>query len=171
MNAPPLTPIDPLLVSAIPGWFAPPRGRAELVARYGDIQVAGGRVTTPGWEDANMAVAFAPWMPKGRLYVNAQVKAVLLDAFEACIALGDGYRIVSLACFAPRPKRVNGDLSTHSWGIAVDLNPDANPLSMDGVLRYDIPAAWIAEFERRGWVWGGRWQKPDAMHLQFAVGY
>lgn len=113
----------------------------------------------------------AEWLPRSHLYVNQHVWPAARSAFEACLALHDGYQIRSLGCFAPRPKRVNGDLSTHSWGVAVDLNADTNPLSLDGKLRMDIRPTSIAEFEKRGFAWGGRFPRPDDMHLQFAAGY
>jgi len=155
----------------VPSSFPPPNGLAQIKIVYGDIQVRNGQVVTPGWESDNMETYREPWMPKGRLYVNKRVWSSLKEAIEACLALNDGYVIRTIGCFAPRVKRVNGELSTHSWGIAIDLNADTNPLSLDGVLRRDIPDAWVAEFEKRGWTWGGRWKKPDAMHFQYCSGY
>lgn len=166
-----VTPIDASIIASIPGWFQPPVGYVQLITRFGAIQVQNRQIVTPGWESAHMIMASADWMPTGRLYVNKGVWPALRSAFEACLALGDGYEIKTLGCFSPRPKRVNGDLSVHSWGAAVDLNADTNPLSFDGVLRTDIPATWVAEFEKRGFTWGGRWSKPDAMHFQFVSGY
>lgn len=163
--------IDMSLIALIPGWFPAPTGLDEIVKRYGKIDIGGGAVLTKGWEAKHLITAREPWMPRGRLYVNRQVWPSLKAAFEACIALNDGYRIRSLGCFSPRLKRVNGDLSTHSWGIAVDLNESTNPLSYDGKLRTDIPDAWIRQFEVRGWTWGGRWSRPDAMHFQYARSY
>jgi len=167
----PPAPLDKALVATIPGWFPSPDGIAQIKMVYGDVQVRAGQVVTSGWEDDNMMTWKADWMPKGRLYVNKKIKPILEAAINACLALNDGYKIRTIGCFAPRPKRVNGELSVHSWGAAVDINADTNPLSLDGVLRTDIPDTWIAEFEKRGFVWGGRWKKPDAMHLQFCSGY
>lgn len=164
-------PVDASIIASIAGWLPPPVGYMQLIARYGAIQVQNRQIVTPGWESQHMMMAKADWMPTGRLYVNKAVWPSLQSAFEACLALGDGYQIKTLGCFAPRPKRVNGDLSVHSWGAAVDLNADTNPLSFDGVLRTDIPDAWVAEFERRGFTWGGRWGRPDSMHFQFVSGY
>jgi hypothetical protein len=166
-----MTPIDASIVASIAGWLPPPSGYMGLIQRYGAITVANGQVTTPGWESAHMMVARADWMPAGKLYVNKAIWPALQSAFEACLALGDGYRIRTLGCFAPRPKRVNGDLSVHSWGAAVDLNADTNPLRLDGVVQTDIPPLWVAEFEKRGFTWGGRWAKPDSMHFQLVSGY
>lgn len=149
-----------------------PHGLDELKKVYGDIKVTAGRVVTPGWEDANMVMVYdLPGAPVRRLYINNHIEAPLREALAACVALNDGYKIRTIGCFAPRPKRVNGDLSTHSWGIAIDINADTNPLSLDGVLRKDIPDAWVAEFEKRGFTWGGRFKKPDAMHFQYVSGY
>lgn len=149
----------------------PPKGLDQLKIAFGDIQVRNGQVVTPGWESDNMDTYREPWMPKGKLYVNRHVWPSLKEAIEACLALNDGYKLRTIGCFAPRAKRVNGELSVHSWGAAVDINADTNPLGMDGVLRRDIPDTWVVEFEKRGWVWGGRWKKPDAMHFQYVSGY
>lgn len=155
----------------MPSTVKPPHGLAEIKATFGDIKLSGVGVLPKTWESENMILARAGWLPNGKLYVNKHVWPSLKEALEACLALNDGYKIRTLGCFNPRLKRVNGDISTHSWGIAVDLNADKNPLSLDGVLRSDIPANWIHEFESRGWTWGGRWKKPDAQHFQFATGY
>ncbi len=61
-------------------------------------------------------------------------------------------------------------LSYHSWGRAIDINPVQNPyirgevvlppgairdVAQVGTLLEDGPV--VAAFERKGWVWGGRW--------------
>lgn len=43
---PPPMPIDRVACAANPGWFPPPHGLAQVVERFGRIEVAGGRVTT-----------------------------------------------------------------------------------------------------------------------------
>jgi hypothetical protein len=150
----------------------PPVGLTQIKIAFGDIQVRSGQVVTPGWESDNMIMVFdLPGVPVRRLYVNKHVEPSLREALAACVALNDGYKIRTIGCFAPRAKRVNGELSTHSWGISVDINADANPLYTTGDGPHDLPDEWIAEFERRGWTWGGRWKKPDYMHLQYCSGY
>ena len=57
------------------------------------------------------------------------------------------------------------DLSWHGFGLAVDIvEKDGTP--------WDAPAGfWLAlgeAAEAEGLVWGGRWQKPDKPHLQWA---
>lgn len=69
--------------------------------------------------------------------------------------------------FNYRPIRGAKSLSTHSYGIAIDFDPARNGLGdHDGAM-----PGWVVEiFERYGWVWGGRWTRPDFMHFQRARG-
>lgn len=158
-----------------PAFVPPPHGLEDLRARFGAIEVAGGAITEPpGWESRSMhTVADLPlWGPR-RLHLNNALEAPLREALGRCQALADGYELVKLGCFAPRMKRVNGDLSVHSWGLAVDLNPDANPLApaRGAPCVKDIPDAWVAIFEEVGFTWGGRFLRPDPMHFQWCSGY
>lgn len=166
-------PIYPSSCQNIPGWFTPPHGLQEIIRCYGQIEVSDGQVTTPGWESANMEMFHEPWMPSGKLYVNKKVWPILKATIESCLAIGDGYPIRTLGCFSPRAKRVNGDLSTHSWAIAIDLNAAENTLQeVGGPVICDIPDTWIAMFETSGWTWGGRFSgRKDPMHCQFASGF
>lgn len=173
MALPAATPVDKSLCAKIPGWFPAPHGLAQIKIAYGDIRVTSGQVSAPRhWEFENMMMTYdLPGVPVRRLYVNKKVEPILRASLAACVALNDGYKIRTIGCFAPRAKRVNGDLSTHSWGIAIDINAGTNPLYTSGDGPHDLPDAWVAEFEKRGWIYGGRWKKPDYMHLQYASGY
>ena len=69
-----------------------------------------------------------------------------------------------------RLKRGGNSLSIHSWGAAIDLDPERNALGR----RYRagagmMPMAVVEIFAAEGWVWGGPWSRPDAMHFQAAV--
>jgi hypothetical protein len=62
------------------------------------------------------------------------------------------------------------NLSTHSWGIAVDYLPDRGRLgSREDAETY--PQHVREAFVKRGFVWGGDWKTPDAMHYQACMGY
>lgn len=161
------------------GWVAPPHGLASVVATYGSIQVASGQIVAPrGWESENMvAVTDLPGWPR-KLYCNKAIVPPLRLALQRCVGLLDGYVVRTMGSFAPRPKRVNGDLSVHSWGAAVDINADANPLaSAPGMVvpcgnpGRDMPDAWVSIFESIGWTWGGRFTRADPMHFQWCSGY
>jgi len=58
-------------------------------------------------------------------------------------------------------------LSTHSWGCAIDLSPELNWLGRvyDSKLNM-MPMKVVEIFQSHGWVWGGKWSRPDAMHFQ-----
>jgi hypothetical protein len=66
-----------------------------------------------------------------------------------------------------RLKRGYNSLSTHSWGIAFDINKHLGELGEPPSM-----PEWIVDiFEKRGFVWGGRWDRPDGMHFQACKGY
>lgn len=166
------------------GWVPPPHGLSGMLATFGVIHVENGQIVSPkNWESASMvSVPDLPGAPR-KLYCNKQIVAPLRMALERCVALGDGYAIHTLGCFAPRAKRVNGDLSVHSWGAAVDINADSNPLApaagkvapvgamLAGKVLRDIPEAWVQIFREVGWTWGGLFNRPDPMHFQWCAGY
>ena len=59
--------------------------------------------------------------------------------------------------------------SAHSYGIAIDLNPD-----LSSYWRWDksgwknrIPQAIVDAFEAEGFIWGGRWFHFDTMHFEY----
>lgn len=167
---------------------APPNGLADIIAHYGDPHVQrdqdGNWTVDPKWESLCCTTLEHPLLPRGKLYMHRLVIAPmnrLLDRWRARIINGDAYRVLSVACFAPRAQRGSNGLlaSTHSWAIAFDLNPDTNPLisgiEIDDPRRQkckDIPDAWIADAKAEGWFWGGEFQhRYDPMHFQMATGY
>jgi hypothetical protein len=54
-------------------------------------------------------------------------------------------------------------LSSHCWGIAVDVNGRRFPYGS----KDKQDARLIAAFARRGFEWGGAWPEPDPMHFEF----
>jgi hypothetical protein len=77
-----------------------------------------------------------------------------------------------------------GVFSNHSWGRAIDINPLTNPyvkgdqvLPPAGRMYLDRTRAFpgsilkdgfvVREFERAGWIWGGRWtDRQDYQHFE-----
>lgn len=64
-------------------------------------------------------------------------------------------------------------LSTHSWGIAIDLNPERTHYWRWAIPREPIrwkntvPQEIVDAFEAEGFVWGGRWLHYDTMHFEY----
>lgn len=105
-----------------------------------------------------------------RLRCHRKVVAVFENAFLKI----KERRIESLVksfggCYAFRAKRRNHELSTHCWGLAVDLNPETNPLGAAG----DMSAEIVEVFTSLGFEWGGSWEGAarDPMHFQYCRGY
>jgi hypothetical protein len=68
-------------------------------------------------------------------------------------------------CFSPRfiSHNPDGNLSHHSWGMAVDLNADENAFGD----RPRMDDRIVAIFEKWGFTWGGDWIVPDGMHFEW----
>lgn len=66
-------------------------------------------------------------------------------------------------------RRIRGSRSAwsnHSWGLAVDFNPDTNPLGMR--LKTDMPRGTSLKAKSLGMRWGGDYRgRKDAMHFEF----
>lgn len=69
--------------------------------------------------------------------------------------------------YSDRNKRGLSEPSTHRWAIAIDINPHRGPLGETP----DMPDFIVDAFEKRGFVWGGRFERPDGMHFQACKGY
>ncbi|MFT6675206.1 MAG: hypothetical protein ACJAVM_001395 [Sulfitobacter sp.] len=60
----------------------------------------------------------------------------------------------------------NGRASTHSFGLAVDLNIDGS-LDTLGDGKTQLGLTILADFFRsEGWVWGAAWGREDSMHFE-----
>lgn len=77
--------------------------------------------------------------------------------------------------FVWRPIAGTNRISTHSFGMTVDINvahsdywrnaaPDA-----DGFYKYKnrIPLEIVEIFEKHGFIWGGKWYHYDTMHFEY----
>lgn len=66
-------------------------------------------------------------------------------------------------------------LSSHSFGSAVDVNSQLGKywkwlgVKPGKAVRYDnaIPQEIVEAFERRGFIWGGKWHHFDGMHFEY----
>ena len=157
-----------------------PHGYQAVLSYYGDPGFDGNTVS-PKWEERNMVMARDLPLLTHSIYCHKYAEGPLRAALTACAALNDGYQIRKIGCFAPRFVRGSTtSVSMHTFGCAIDINADTNPLITNcppGDPRRlapgasDLPLAWIALFEQCGWFWGGRFSSRwDPMHLQLATG-
>lgn len=70
-------------------------------------------------------------------------------------------------CLNVRKVRGGSTWSIHSWGCAIDIDPDHNQLKW-GREKATMPAEVIALFENEGWVSLGNSRNYDYMHFQAA---
>ena len=69
-------------------------------------------------------------------------------------------------CYNPRPMRGGNRPSKHSWGAAIDLDPDHNGLKTSWPVAATMPIEVMEEFAREGWI-GLGWQiGRDSIHFQ-----
>jgi hypothetical protein len=105
-----------------------------------------------------------------KIYCHNKLVDIISDTFTAIKDEGLADRIKTYGgCFNFRLKRKGGKLSTHSWGIAVDLNVETNQMGSAG----DMDSSVVSVFRRFGFKWGGDWSgmSKDPMHFQFCTGY
>lgn len=147
-----------------------PHGLDEILATFGDCH-------SPGFEAANI-VSFT--LPYPLLYgttlslTRTRCHKLLVPVFQAVLqAIKDGGLAADAAhfggIFSQRPIRGFPNFpSTHSWGIAIDLNPATNGL---GHASTQNPAV-VELFKNHGFAWGGEFKsRLDPMHFQYATNY
>jgi hypothetical protein len=66
-----------------------------------------------------------------------------------------------------RPVTGGTKLSTHSWGIAIDVEPQKYPMGSTARIQAEV----IAMFAKYGFLYGGDFPTPDPMHFQWAKDY
>ena len=90
--------------------------------------------------------------------LKAAMKEVTADKLGRLVHTADFQK--EGGCFNPRIARFSdgGSVSSHSWGIAVDINVDDNPL---GAKPHQDPRL-VAIMAKHGFTWGGRWARPTA---------
>jgi hypothetical protein len=161
--------------------LAPPNGLAQILATFGNIyeyiRPDGGldsrwrtdvlcRVIMPfelpiSWDRARTVSSMT---------CHRKLAGIFASVFAQIQAGGLQSSITSFGgCFAFRRQRAGSKLSTHSWGIALDLNPETNAQGTSGTMDAEL----IEVFCGAGFKWGGDWggSRRDPMHFQFCTGY
>ena len=160
-----------------------PRGLDEIIDLYGDPRDKNGEPSME-WYYSHTALYDLPMTMKtwgGRTTRVFRAHTIVGPVIQWCIAeiatrLGvgmmhqEGWDFWG-GCWWDRPMRGYNALSTHAWGIAVDLNPHKAP---QGGKPEDQHKVIVEVFEDAGFRWGGRWSAPytcDPMHMQAASNF
>jgi hypothetical protein len=138
-------------------------------------QVLGEAAYRPGGGDsvslhpaftANVVDARVPVL--GTVRCHRAILGALTAALDEVARMGLGGGLHSYGgCYNPRLVRggdSGGALSRHSFGIAVDVNTDANTFGG----RVSMDPRIVDAFRRHGFAWGGTWARADGMHFEWA---
>lgn len=169
-----------------------PRDRPEVIDMFGDPS-RGGTYTTsadPTWRAANIielhgADAFLPVLAKSYFPIHQDIEPYAREGFCRAEAAVPGH-VQRRGTWGFNFRHMRHDphmpLSYHSWGIAIDVNPDHNAAYTFGP--FDTPKPWSSQwlaqwpkglpeevvqaFESCGFSWGGRWHGfVDPMHFEW----
>lgn len=163
----------------------PSQAVEALNAFYGNPDPHGEGTPDRAWEDANitfitppypMVLAWAPATPVSRIRVHkkaatslANVLTTVRDHYGDQKALEQARMHLYGGAYCFRLMRGSPRLSVHSWGCAIDLDPGGNPMGRRWSPVGMMPLSVVQLFAAEGWVWGGKWSNPDAMHMQAAT--
>lgn len=162
------------------GMVDKPDGYTELLKVFGNP--LGFVNDKPAWEASVLETrplprpllyAYAPALIT-RIRAHKLIVDHLVDCLMACLHAGvPPDRLHYGGCYCWRPKRTNShELSVHTWGVAVDLEPAANPQgkpwAWDGIM---LHPSIKRVFLDAGWTWGNDFPTPDPQHWQFSSGY
>jgi hypothetical protein len=160
----------------------PPAGLDGILAMFGDISryVRSDSTIDPRWETSNMVSVPLPFPIRlawgnpapiaTKIRCHKVVAPTMVQVFSAVERAGLKSAVRTYGgCYNYRPKRTGSRPSTHSWGIALDLNPGTNAMGTAG----DMDPRLVELFREHGFKWGGDWtgRNKDPMHFQFCTGY
>ena len=151
----------------------PGRARVEpfLKAMYGQ--------TPAEVRDNLVSVVWMPGIANRRIMFNRKNgAAAALKAVSAQLsklpARFHKYVIKTAGTFNWRKIAGTQRLSTHAFGIAIDINLKftdywrwSKPVDGRYAYRNRIPKEIVDIFERHGFIWGGRWYHFDTMHFEY----
>lgn len=149
---------------------------------YGNPDAGGDGLPDRDWEAANLVRIVPPYPMVWSWDLTKPVKALTLHRkcagqfIQALQEIGEAFTLLERdklhlarcgGAYNFRLMRGANKLSVHSWGAALDLAPERNPLGK----AWDenagmMPQQVVDIFAKHGIRWGGKWKRPDAMHFE-----
>jgi hypothetical protein len=116
-------------------------------------------------EDINRAIPTIP----NKIYCNKLMPKILERSFRRIIEKGLQNEIKTWdGCYNVRLQRGSRTKwSVHSYGCAIDINAAWNGLNMPSTQNPEL----VKCFTDEGFIWGGYWQRTDAMHFELNKNY
>jgi len=104
--------------------------------------------------------------PTIHIYGNKDMTDALLAALDAVRAAGIIDQLKTFdGCFNIRPVRGMNSISTHAYGLGIDMNAADYPLGSDARMSDEL----VACFKNAGFDYGGDFvSRKDAMHISYA---
>ena len=151
---------------------------------YGDPDAGDDGLPDRAWEAVHLMRIIPPWQMVLAWAPTKELKAIAIhkkcgpslvtilgniwnDVGQSQKVIEDAGLHLFGGCYNFRMTRGGTRLSTHAYAAAIDLDPERNPLGKAWVAESGmIPMRVVERFEEQGWSWGGRFSRPDCMHLE-----
>jgi hypothetical protein len=147
----------------------------ERIAKYGKPNVTGDGYLTTIQLPYPMRLAWDTDTIVHKMRCHKLVADKFLSVFNELIRVYGYAKIKELGidlfggCFNFRKMRAADDWSTHSWAIAIDLDPARNAMNTKvAKSQFSKPEykQMISIFKKHGFEWGGDLWGKDCMHFQ-----
>jgi len=114
------------------------------------------------WREANLVTEEVPLL--GQVTCHVGMISALRSAMTELEQANLGFLVETFhGCWNPRFIGGARSVSRHAWGVAVDINYQANVTGQTT----SQDARLVETMERWGFTWGGNWLVPDAAHFEW----
>lgn len=163
-------------------------GDAQIRETFGDFEwkesttKKGAIIIAPPWASQNLTKVEIPQLKtlpqygsggfNGKFDCHQKVAKPLIDAFAEIEHQGLKSQLLFWGgCWVPRHKSwdPNRGLSSHSWGIAIDINVQWNGYDAEPAAKGKTGSVveLVPIFESFGFAWGGYFSTKDGMHFEY----
>jgi hypothetical protein len=170
--------LDQLSIPYIKGVLAKPSGPQDDPGRFRNIAFFDKMYGDCSKGEVQKRLTKVAWLPRtGSGFVQVTTVNSIADKLRVVSEELDRlpvevkkYAFPSAGAFNCRAVKDTGNRSAHAWGVAIDINTkfaDYWLWSGNGGYRNRIPSEIVEIFERRDFIWGGKWGHFDTMHFEY----